>query len=508
MEGEILPKVLDSLRTRVSDFNFKNWFKNLSWKYEEPDQVIITVPSKFIRDWLSEHYLELIRFELFRCAGREHKIQFKVDRHINRNLDLFAEANSGDPALGATLKTLNTVNTAVDPTATGSATHTLPAVKEGVEPSPVQLVNQFIRKAERRKGPVGVAAQTMPAPRTSFNHKYSFDHFVVGNSNQFVHAACKAVALQPAKSYNPLFIYGGVGLGKTHLLSAIGMEVLKNYPNMRIIYTTGEQFTNELINAIRDEKTYDLRKKYRDNCDMLLIDDIQFIAGKERTMEEFFHTFNSLYENRKQIIMTSDQYPKNIDRLEERLKSRFSWGLLADIQSPDFETRCAILRKKAAEDGVSIPADVCQYIASNIVSNVRDLEGALVRVCAFASLAKLPINIDVSREVLKEILIPAKPDLSIEAIQGAVAEFYKIKIADLKSKRRHKNLAVPRQIAMYLCKKHLHASFPQIGTKFGGKDHSTVIHAVEKIKRVLTSDYAIQSDVTELERHMGCGMAA
>lgn len=497
MEGEILPKVLDSLRTRVSDFNFKNWFKNLAWKYEEPNQVMITVPSKFIRDWLSEHYLELIRFELFRCTGREHKIQFKVEKHVNKNLDLFASPN---------LDLFPAASAGASPAAVGAD---LPPMQksDGVSPSspsPVNLVNKFIRHADRRKPNAGAPAEAMLVPRTHFNPKYSFEHFVVGNSNQFVHAACKAVALQPAKSYNPLFIYGGVGLGKTHLLSAIGLEVQKNYPKLRVVYATGEHFTNELINAIRDEKTYDLRKKYRDNCDMLLIDDIQFIAGKERTMEEFFHTFNTLYENRKQIIMTSDQYPKNIDRLEERLKSRFSWGLLADIQSPDFETRCAILRKKAAEDGVQLPADVCHYIASNITSNVRDLEGALVRVCAFASLAKLPINIDVSQEVLKEILIPAKPDLSIEAIQNTVAEFYKIKISDLKSKRRHKNLAVPRQIAMYLCKKHLVVSFPQIGTKFGGKDHTTVIHAVEKIKRVLGSDHVIQSDVNELEKFMGC----
>lgn len=495
MEGEILPKVLDALRTRVSDFNFKNWFKNLEWKYEEPNQVIITVPSKFIRDWLSEHYLELIRFELFRCTGREHKIVFKVEKNVNRNLELFSAPSQIKDALLS----------APDASKLGPVVNTNAELPHG--PSPVKLVNQFIRKAEKRKPGAAVAEAPVMA-RTVFNPKYSFDSFVVGNSNQFVHAACKAVALQPAKSYNPLFIYGGVGLGKTHLLNAIGLEIQKNYPQMRVIYTTGEQFTNELINAIRDEKTYELRKKYRDNCDMLLIDDIQFIAGKERTMEEFFHTFNALYENRKQIILTSDQYPKNIDRLEERLKSRFSWGLLADIQSPDFETRCAILRKKASEDGVNIPQDVCQYIASNIASNVRDLEGALVRVCAFASLAKLPINIDVSKEVLKEILIPAKPDLTIESIQNAVADFYKIKISDLKSKRRHKNLAVPRQIAMYLCKKHLSVSFPQIGTKFGGKDHTTVIHAVEKIKKILGSDHSIQSDVNELERHMGFGIAA
>lgn len=466
MDSEILSKVLDSLRTRVSDFNFKNWFQNLSWTYEEPAQVTITVPSKFIRDWLTEHYLELVKYELFRSTGREHRILFKVEKNPNKNLELFPEA----------LKDV----------------------------SPVKAVNQFIRNTDqKKKAPQATVRTAPPQPTYGFNPRYCFDKFVVGNSNQFVHAACKAVALQPAKSYNPLFIYGGVGLGKTHLLNAIGLEIIKNYPEWRVIYCTGEQFTNEVINAIRDNKTYELRKKYRDNCDMLLVDDVQFIAGKERTMEEFFHTFNTLYEARKQIILTSDQYPKNIERLEERLKSRFSWGLLADIQVPDYETRIAILKKKAEHDGVVLSDDVCEFIASHITANVRDLEGALVRVSAFASLATLPITAEMCREVLKEVVSHARPAFTVEGIQNSVANFYQIKISDLKSKRRHKNLAVPRQIAMYLCKKYLPVSFPLLGSKFGGKDHTTVMYAVDKIKRHLGSDATLLSEVSELEKAIG-----
>jgi len=326
---------------------------------------------------------------------------------------------------------------------------------------------------------------------------------VVGNSNQLANAACSAVASQPARSYNPLFIYGGVGLGKTHLLNAIGIEILKQYPNWRVIYVTGERFTNDVISAIRYGKNYEFRKKYREKCDMLLIDDIQFIAGKERTMEEFFHTFNTLYEARKQIVLTSDQLPKDIPNLEERLKSRFGWGLMADIQSPDFETRMAILRKKAEEDNIILPDDVCEFISMLVTNNVRDLEGSLIRVSAFASLAKLPINLDLTKEVLKNIFADIKPKLSVENIQSKVADFYNLKISDLKSKRRHKNLAVPRQIAMYLCKTHLAVSFPELGNRFGGKDHTTVMHAVSKIKKCLVNDVTIKTDVTELEKMLG-----
>lgn len=463
MNNEVLSKVLDSLRTKVSDFNYKNWFQNLSWEYNTPNKVLIRVPSRFVRDWLMDHYLELIKFEFFRQTESEHLVSFKIDRNINKTLNLFPDADSQKEAK----KT--------------QSDKTTPILHKQ---TPQKLNSHFITNM-------------------GFNPKYRFDNYVVGNSNQLVHAACKAVAQQPARSYNPLFIYGGVGLGKTHLLNAIGLEIFKQYPDWRIVYVTGERFTNDVISAIRYGKTYEFRKKYRENCDMLLIDDIQFIAGKERTMEEFFHTFNTLYEARKQIVLTSDQLPKNIPNVEERLKSRFGWGLMADIQSPDFETRVAILRKKAEDDGVILPNDVCEFIAFHVSDNVRDLEGALVRVSAFASLAKLPINLDLAKEVLKNIFTDIKPKLSVESIQTKVADYYNLRISDLKSKRRHKNLAVPRQIAMYLCKTYLTVSFPELGTKFGGKDHTTVMHAVSKIKRCLDNDVSIKSDVGELEKMIG-----
>jgi chromosomal replication initiator protein len=462
MSSDIIFKVQDSLKTKISDFNYKNWFKNLEWKYESPDNVTISVPSKFVRDWLSDNYVELIKFEFFRLTEKEHTILFKVERKMNRTMDLFKQSE------------------ATQPENKEAGTKPLPKVKKQTTEPNSNLIKHM-----------------------GFNPRYQFDSYVVGNSNQLVNAACRAVATQPAKSYNPLFIYGGVGLGKTHLLNAIGLQVLKNFGNWRIIYVTGERFTNEVISAIRYGKTFEFRQKYRDNCDMLLIDDIQFIAGKERTMEEFFHTFNALYEARKQIILTSDKLPKEIPNLEERLKSRFSWGLMADIQSPDFETRIAILRKKAEEDNINLPDDVCEYIAANVKDNVRDLEGSLIRISAFASLAKLPVTLDLTKEVLRKIITETKPVLCVENIQSKVAEFYNLKISDLKSKRRHRNLAVPRQIAMYLCKTHLTSSFPELGSKFGGKDHTTVMHAVSKIRNCLTNDVTIKTDVEELEKILG-----
>ncbi|MDO8518755.1 MAG: chromosomal replication initiator protein DnaA [Deltaproteobacteria bacterium] len=436
--SELVSKVLDSLKTKVSEFNFNNWFRSSKWSSAETGKVVIHVPNRFVRDWIIEHYLEVIKFEFFKLTGQEHEITFHAG-HAPETAKEFPEP-----------------------------------VAETPKPEP-----------------------SLPAASPGVSSRYTFDNFVVGNSNQFVHAACRAVAANPAKNYNPLFIYGGVGLGKTHLLSSIGMQ-MKKHPGHKAVFVTGEQFTNEVINSIRYDKTYDLRKKYR-QCDVLLIDDVQFIAGKERTMEEFFHTFNALYELRKQIVMTSDTLPKDIPNLEDRLRSRFGWGLLADIQMPDYETRCAILRRKAEDEKIDLPADVGEFIAAHIKTNIRDLEGALIRVSAFASLASVPITLALASEVLKNILHGFAPVVSIESIQEAVAEFFKLKICDLKSHRRQKQLAFPRQVAMYLCRKHVKASYPEIGQKFGGKDHTTVLHAFQKISKSVVIDTSLKDRIEHLE---------
>lgn len=315
------------------------------------------------------------------------------------------------------------------------------------------------------------------------NSKYTFDTFVVGNSNRFAHAACYAVGETPSRAYNPLFIYGGVGLGKTHLMQAIGHRILSNNPKYSVMYVSSEQFTNELIGSIKDDNTPGFRNKYR-NIDVLLIDDIQFLAGKERTQEEFFHTFNTLYEANKQLVISSDRPPRNIPTLEDRLRSRFEWGLITDIQTPDLETRIAILRKKAQTDNFNIPYDVLDYIANYIDSNIRELEGALVRLVAYATINNKPLDMATATEALKDILPPPGPKkITIECIQKEVCKYYGLDISEMLSKKRNKQLVVPRQVAMFLCRKLTDASLPLIGDQFGGRDHTTVMHSLDKVNR-------------------------
>jgi chromosomal replication initiator protein len=340
---------------------------------------------------------------------------------------------------------------------------------------------------------------------TQLNPKYTFETFVVGNNNRFAHAAAQAVAEAPSRAYNPLFIYGGVGLGKTHLMHAIGHYVLENKKATKVLYVTSEAFTNDLINAIRDDKTIEFRNKYR-TIDILLIDDIQFLAGKERTQEEFFHTFNTLYEANKQIVISSDRPPKEIPTLEDRLRSRFEWGLLADIQPPDLETRIAILRKKAQIENYTIPDEVLLFIATKIKSNIRELEGALLRIMAYASLHNKKIDLEMTEEALKDLLSNQKPrHITISLIQKAVAQHFDIKVEDLKAKKRSKNIAYPRQIAMYLARELTDASLPRIGQEFGGRDHTTVLHAHEKIKEEMRTNEDLKETIEKIMKTIQTG---
>ncbi|MDD4335110.1 MAG: chromosomal replication initiator protein DnaA [Desulfotomaculaceae bacterium] len=329
------------------------------------------------------------------------------------------------------------------------------------------------------------------------NPKYTFDTFIIGNSNRFTHAACLAVSESPAKSYNPLFIYGGVGLGKTHLMHAIGQHIREHSSWLKVFYVTSEKFTNELINSIRDDKTVEFRNKYR-GMDILLVDDIQFLAGKERTQEEFFHTFNTLYEANKQIIISSDRPPREIPTLEDRLRSRFEWGLITDIQPPDLETRIAILRKKSQLESLTVPDDTIVFIANKIPSNIRILEGALNRVIACSSLNGKEINPEMAADVLKDIL-PNRPRLiTIQLIQEVVADFYNLKVEDFKSKKRNRAISFPRQIAMYLSRELTDSSLPQVGNSFGGRDHTTVMHANERINDELNKNSIFQETIKDI----------
>jgi len=420
------------------------WFSPLKALTETQETLVLKANNQFDRDWIENHYLEFINDTI------------KEIYDITVEVRIVSEDSE-------------------------------PAEKEGKSP-----------KKETR--------QTDSRPERLFtgflSPNYTFDKFIVGPSNQFAHAASTAVARKPGEAYNPLFIYGGVGLGKTHLINAIGNEVLKSTSNMaRICCISAEHFTNQVINSIRSNKMEEFRNRYRFGCDVLLIDDIQFIAGKESTQEEFFHTFNTLYESKKQIVLTSDKSPKDMSYLEERLRSRFEWGLLTDIQPPETETRIAIIKNKAESEGVVLPNEVGLYIAKNTTSNIRELEGTLTNIIAHAKLLNAEISLDLAKEVLKNIVKNQDNRfVTIESIQKEVANFFGMRVQDLKSARKQKNIAVPRQITMYLARRYTGASYPEIGEKFGGKDHSTVIHAVKKIEKLLGKDLAMTKNVDSLSQ--------
>ena len=360
------------------------------------------------------------------------------------------------------------------------------------------ILQKDLNKTPEQIKPVKIQPENKVA--SNLNPKYTFDTFVVGNNNKLAHAASVAVAEAPGVSYNPLFLYGGVGLGKTHLMHSVAHHILQNNKDAKVLYVTSEKFTIELIDSIKHDKNQQFRDKYR-NIDVLLIDDIQFIIGKESTQEEFFHTFNTLYEAKKQIIISSDKPPKDMITLEERLRSRFEWGLTADIQSPDYETRMAILKKRAELDGLDIPNDVMEYVANNIKSNIRELEGALNKICVYANLTKKnePITVDIAEEALKDLISPdAKKEITPTMIAEIVASHYHITMDDLISKKKNKEIAYPRQITMYLCRKLTDAPLQTVGNLLGKRDHSTVIHGIEKIENDLKKNPALQSNINVL----------
>ena len=424
-------QILSRVETKVNRHSFYTWFKPTSFIGEDGSAITVRVPNGLFKDWLTKHYSGVISEAL----GEVHKGGLSVN---------FIAEPAADPA--------------------------------GISLSADEAVT-----LDRAAVPV-----TTPGP-AGLNPRYTFDTFIVGPSNQFAHAASRAVAEAPSRSYNPLFIYGGVGLGKTHLMHAIGQYVLQHDRNMKLTYISSERFMNEMINAVRYDRVIDFRERYR-TVDILLVDDIQFLAGKEGTQTEFFHTFNALYDSQKQIVLSSDCPPHEIPSLEERLRSRFEWGLIADIQSPDLETKTAILKKKAETEAVPLPDDVAIFIAGRIKSNVRELEGSLIRLVAYASLTGQEISLPLAQEVLKNILDHEEKAVTIEIIQKFVADYYNLKLVELKSRNNSKSVAMPRQVAMYLCKSLTHASLPEIGRSFGGKHHSTGIHSIRKVEDLRKRD--------------------
>jgi chromosomal replication initiator protein len=442
MAGTIWDDVLGRIETKVNRYSYYAWFQKTSLVRDDGGTITVRVVDPGSVQWLTKHYTGVIAEALAEVGRKGVEFRFVAE---GQDLDLVE-----------------------------------------LEAPPDSAAEHISGNGE---GPIGEPVGLSP--------RYSFETFIVGASNQFAHAACRAVAEAPSRSYNPLFLYGGVGLGKTHLMHAIGHYVLTHSPGLKLTYISAERFMNEVVNAIRYDRILEFRERYR-GVDVLLVDDIQFIVGKERTQTEFFHTFNALHDAQKQIVLSSDCPPHQISELEERLRSRFEWGLIADIQAPDLETKIAILKRKADAEGVYLPDDVALFIAGRIKSNVRELEGSLIRLLAYASLTGREVSMPLAQEVLRDVLRHDPHAVTIDMIQKFVADYYQLKLAELKSRNNSRKFAMPRQVAMYLCKSLTNASLPEIGKSFGGKHHSTVIHSIRKVEDLRKKDPVFNSLINTL----------
>lgn len=431
-------QIQECLKEQVGQNSYETWLKSIQAKSNQDDSLTLEVPDSFFQTWIIDHYLDIIQNKLNEISGQEINIGFTINPDIVK--------------------------------------------KQALMPDRKAHISNFQSDFQ-------------------LNPKYTFDNFVVGSSNRFAHAAALAVSESPAKAYNPFFIYGSAGLGKTHLMQAVCHTVIKNKKDSKICYITSEKFTNELIDAIQHRSTQKFRQKYR-SVDVLLIDDIHFIAGKESTQEEFFHTFNALYDSHKQIIVSSDRTPKDIPNLEERLVSRFSWGLITDIQPPNLETRVAILKKKIEKEPYNIPDDAIFFIAQLIKTNIRELEGALIRVVAYSLMEKRPLSLELAQDVLKDMTKLDNKTITVELIQKEVAVFFGLTLQELKTGRRNKNIVLPRQVAMYLSRELTNYSLPEIGGFFGGKDHTTILYAYNKIKNQLNNDQILKLKIEQVTQQI------
>lgn len=449
---DLWERALLQLRQRISAESYEHWLAPLECLGVEDDTLVLRVPNRFYADWLTNHYFGLI-VEALRAEQPADATPLTVRWEIR-------ERTQERPSTG--------------------------------RPSPTPA------PAAPKRTP------TLSAP-PDLNPKYQFDHFVMGPSNQLAYAASVAVGSQPGHRYNPLFIYGGVGLGKTHLVNAIGHQILQSRPRARLLYVSAERFTNEFIRALQNHRINEFRERYRDGCDVLLMDDIQFLAGREQTQEEFFHTFNALHHSDRQIVVTSDAYPQQIQEMEERLISRFQSGMVADIQPPELDTRVAILQKKADVENIVLPEDVATFLAQVVKSNVRELEGTLLRLAVKAELLGRTIDLELAKESLQAVAPPREHATTVEDVQRAVCDFFSIRLAELKSRSRARSIARPRHVAMYLCRQRLGSSLTDIGQRFGGKDHTTVMNAVERVEGLLDSDEAIRNAVEAIDRKLGLG---
>ncbi len=463
---DIWNAALRELQTKVSSDNFESWFENIRHHHYADQVFYLAVDDDFFKAWIEDNYLDLIEDALCEVTGETMEVVLDIEEAFDEGEERQVELD--EPRKAARSARIDD----------GGQAALFEYTDEGSTP---QELDQKVSDS-------------------GMNPRYTFDEFVVGTSNQFTYAACRAVANTPADTYNPLFIFGGVGLGKTHLLQAIGVEMLDRDPNAKVMYLSSEEFMNQLITSLRNKDMNTFRNQFRNDCDLLLVDDIQFIGGKDSTQEEFFHTFNALYQSGKQIVVTSDKSPQDLPGIEERLASRFSWGLIADIQPPGIETRVAILEQKAEADGIEMSSDVAMLLAGSIRSNVRELEGTLIRLGAQASLMGTPLTVEFAREMLDRMNIDHRRQIGVDEIMRTVCSHFDITVSDMKGPRRTRAISEPRQIAMYLSRKHTSHSYPELGRKFGGKDHTTVLAACKKLGELVEmGDNDFAHSIADLE---------
>jgi chromosomal replication initiator protein len=465
---------LQRLSAKIAPQNFEMWLRPIECCRIDGHTLHLRAPNPYVRLWFESNYLGIVLEEL----RSESNIEFRVEFEPEPVAPPPAPADAAPAPRDA--GTHGDGGAAVESTAPRPATDAPATTSQGASASEIEFSS--------------LEGQSPP-----LNPRYTFDTFVAGPSNQLAYAAAQAAASTYPPKYNPVFVCGGVGLGKTHLLHAIGHRFIETRPGSRVLYLSGERFMNEYIHAIRTNRMHDFRRRYREGCDVLLVDDVQFLAGKDGTQDEFFHTFNALHDTHRQIVLTADRKPFEISDIADRLRTRFAWGLLADIEPPELEVRVAILRKKAAAESIYLPDEVALYIASAIKSNVRELEGALIRLAAYASLSRREIDLDFARQTLEGSITRPSEHVSVDTVLKAVASYYGVKVTDLKSPRRHKSVAAPRAIAMYLARTHTQESYPDLGRAFGGKHHTTVISAVEKVAKRLQEDAGLRGEVHAIE---------
>jgi chromosomal replication initiator protein len=478
---------LTRLSSKIAPHNFELWLRPIECIGIDGDRLRLRAPNHYVKLWFESNYLAHVLEELRRDDDRSFKVEIDI-------LEVSASAAGAAPITHEDSYVDGAVAIALDvPGSTAIALPPLSPAELGALASGGGLA------VGTNSVPVVVETTDSQSIPSGLNIKYQFETFVAGPSNQLAHAAARAVASPDPPKYNPLFLCGGVGLGKTHLLHAIGIEIQRIRPTARVIYLSGERFMNEYIHCIRNGKMHEFRRKYREECDVLLLDDIQFIANKDATQDEFFHTFNALYEQQKHIVLSADRKPHEIPDIADRLRTRFAWGLMADIEPPELEVRVAILRKKAAAENIHLPDEVSMYIASAVKSNVRELEGALIRLAAYASLSRREITIDFARQTLEGSIARPSEQVTVDQVLRAVASYYQVKLADLKSERRHKSIAGPRAVAMFLARKLTTSSYPDLGRAFGGKHHTTVLSAVEKVDLKIKTDAGLRNEVQSIE---------